>query len=600
MTKRVFIFLYFTIIWLYNCVASEPDSLIKALKDCKTDTTKFKLEMKLVFFYISKNNYTNAKMHAVEANKLASKINNTELIVQSNAKLGGIYRELNQYDSAFTYLFKNIKISESKNNNQQSSEAYTIVGALFLRMKNYNKAEFYYKKTLKIKEGSQDKKTIAEVYSKLATVKVAQKKYDEAVEYLVKAEKLIEGLKEPIMLANVYGNLGRISLEKGDFDKAILFLEKTEKLGFELNSNQILTRCYSFLSKVYLDKFNLDHKSTTINKALYYAERNYNIVDQIEDDNAKCVAAGSLYNIHKLTGNSKEALKYHEIYTALNDTLTQLDNNRYVADINFKYETEKQERRINKINTEKEMSTLALEVEKQTSRNNIYVSLVIGLIVILGGGLLFINYKQKQKQAFIQLENEKLTADLNFLKAQVDPHTIFNTINTIHGQLGIDVKSGRENLVKFSELMHYQLYECGDKYVDIEKEIQHLSKYVELQKLRKSGRMELKFNLDAELNQVFIAPLLFIPLVENAFKYANTNSEGKYFIHIDLHKSGNTIKFTCVNSYTKKQEEQKPKKGGGIGLDNLKKRLEALYKNKYTLTIHPTDTTFNTILEIHV
>ena len=136
--------------------------------------------------------------------------------------------------------------------------------------------------------------------------------------------------------------------------------------------------------------------------------------------------------------------------------------------------------------------------------------------------------------------------------------------------------------------------------MDIENEIQHLSKYIELQKLRKSGRMELEFNLDKGLRQVFVAPLLFIPLLENAFKYANTNSQSKYFIKINLHKVNDTIKFTCVNSHTKKPAEQKSRKGGGIGLDNLKKRLEAVYKNKYTLTINHDSDTFHTTLEIHV
>ena len=280
-----------------------------------------------------------------------------------------------------------------------------------------------------------------------------------------------------------------------------------------------------------------------------------------------------------------------------------MENNKYVADINFKYETEKQERIIKEINLDRAMKDLALEVEKQESRSHIFIAAFIILAVILGGGLFFYSYKQKQQRALIQLENDKLIADMNFLKAQVDPHTIFNTINTIHGQLGVDVKSGKENLVKFSELMHYQLYECNDKYVDIDKEIQHLSKYIELQKLRKSGRMELEFNLGEGLNQIFVAPLLFIPLVENAFKYANTNSEGKYFIRIDLQMVNNTIKFACVNSCTKKNDTSvgsSTRRGGGIGLDNLKKRLEAVYKNKYSLTINQSVDAFYANLEIHV
>lgn len=594
------LYIYLVLLRLFHVQAAQPDSLLNALKNCTVDTTRCRLELRLANHYAYKNDYLSAKTHAKEANRLAVKINNTNLIVQSNVRLGAVYREMNQYDSAFIFLFKNVEMAEIKKDDQRSSEAYLGVGALFLRMKNYNKADFYYSKALKIKEGTQDKKTIAEIYSKLGTIQVAQKKYDNALAYLNKAEKLIVDLKEPMMLANIYGNLGRINMEKGDVDKAIFFLEKTETLGREFKSDQILTRSYSFLSKAYIEKYAKENRSMLLTKALHYAELNFKIAEKIEDDNAKCVAAGSLFNIYKLKGNYADALKYHEIYTALNDTLTQLDNNRYVADINFKYENEKQERLIKQINSDREVKALALEVERQTSRNHIYIAAFIILVVLLGGGLFFNVYKQKQKRALIQLEKEKLVADLNFLKAQVDPHTIFNTINTIHGQLGVDVKSGKENLIKFSELLHYQLYECNDKYVDIEKEIQHLVKYIELQKLRKSGRMELEFNLGDGLKQVFVAPLLFVPLVENAFKYANTNLQGKYFIKIDLYRNGNTIEFNCLNSHTKKSEEQKTKKGGGIGLDNLRKRLDAVYKSKYSLTINQDQDTFETSLRIHV
>ncbi len=557
--------------------------------------------MRLTSVYVSENNYPMAKQLAIEANQIAIRSKNSDLIIQSNTRLGFVYRELNMYDSAFTYLFKNVELAESKKDEKLEADAYTNVGALFLRMKNYNKADFYYSKALKLKEGTKDARAIAEIYSKLGTINVAQKKYDEALTYLSKAEKLIEGLKEPMMLANIYGNLGRIHLDKDDPDKAIAYFEKTEKLGKQFNSDQILTRCYSFLSRAYLDKYKKDQSSSSLNKAQYYGEENYKIVDRVEDDNAKCVAAGSLYNIHKLKGNAKEALKYHEIYTTLNDTLTQSENNKYVADINFKYETDKQDRIIKQINLDREKKELELEVEKQRSRNNMYIALFIIVTVVLGGGLFFNSYKQKQQRALIQLENEKLISDINFLKAQVDPHTIFNTINTIHGQLAVDVKSGRDNLVKFSELMHYQLYECNDKLVDVEKEIQHLEKYIDLQKLRRSGKIELECSIDPNLKELFVAPLLFIPLVENAFKYVSNNTSGNYFIKIDLTRNDNKIRFTCTNSCLKKSDQpQIKRKSGGIGLDNLKKRLNATYNDKHTLVIAHGEETFTTELEIYV
>ncbi len=577
----------------------ETDSLVTILEKPGPDTLKFSVMQRLANLFINQNNYTEAKKYAARALILGEKLKRPDYIISANNRLGGIYREMNLYDSAFSCLFKNVKLAESLGNNELSASAYTNLGALYIRMKNYNKAEFYYKKALSIKEKTDQHEVIADINTKLATIYIAQKKYNEAISHLLVSEKLITGLNKEIpTLSNIYGNLGRINMEKGNIDTAIIYFEKTESLGLKIASDQILTRSYYFLSNAYMNKYDRDNKSATLNKALHYAEKLYKLAERFEDDNAKCAAALVLYKAHKLKGNPKEALIYHEIYIKINDTLTQLENSKYIADINFKYETEKQERIIHEIKLEKQMKELELEIEKQRSRNKSIIFLLTSFTLIGLTFLFFYTNKQKQKRKLITLENEKLSAELNFLKAQIDPHTIFNTINTIHGQLTIDVEKGRENLVKFSEILHYQLYDCNEKTVEIEKEIDYLKKYIELQKLRRSKKMELEFSIDENMKDFRIAPLLFVPLVENAFKHASTDSAGKYYIKISLHAANNMVNFNCSNSHS--NQSGKNIRSGGIGLENLKKRLERLYKNRYSLNINKTENYFTTELQIHV
>jgi len=181
----------------------------------------------------------------------------------------------------------------------------------------------------------------------------------------------------------------------------------------------------------------------------------------------------------------------------------------------------------------------------------------------------------------VQLEkvtNEHLETELKFLKAQYHPHFLFNALNTIYFQMDEDTEGAKRSIEKFSELLRYQLYD-QQQQVPVMQEIEYLQSFIELQKIRSTDKLKLTVDFDKKLNGQLVYPLLFLPLVENAFKFVG----GDYEMLVEAKVTDNQIDFKVENSVP--HIKQVEIKAGGIGLENLKRRLDLLYPGKHSLSL---------------
>jgi LytS/YehU family sensor histidine kinase len=179
-----------------------------------------------------------------------------------------------------------------------------------------------------------------------------------------------------------------------------------------------------------------------------------------------------------------------------------------------------------------------------------------------------------------KITNDKLQTELKFLKAQYHPHFLFNALNTIYFQMDENVADAKKSVEKFSELLRYQLYD-QQQQVSMSQEMEYLKNFIELQKIRASEKLKLNVQLDDKLNGQQVYPLLFLPLVENAFKYVG----GDYILSVKVGIHENEIDFSVENSIetsppTLKLRRARP---NGIGLENLKRRLDLLYPGRHVL-----------------
>lgn len=207
------------------------------------------------------------------------------------------------------------------------------------------------------------------------------------------------------------------------------------------------------------------------------------------------------------------------------------------------------------------------------------------------------DYIRLQKR-LAEVAKEKAEAELNFLKAQINPHFLFNSLNAVYFLIDKKNVQAREALHKFSEMLRYQLYECGDNRIPIEKEISFLKDYVDLQQLRMNEKTRIDFKYENNLTQFSIEPLLLIPFVENSFKHLSHYSDGKENeVRINLSRQNGSLLFSVYNTTEQKLPDTK---NGGIGLSNVQKRLALLYPGKHQLAIKENEGWFGVELNLSI
>ncbi|MEI9920527.1 MAG: sensor histidine kinase [Bacteroidota bacterium] len=201
-----------------------------------------------------------------------------------------------------------------------------------------------------------------------------------------------------------------------------------------------------------------------------------------------------------------------------------------------------------------------------------------------------------QRERLRELEVEKLNTELEYLKSQINPHFLFNSLNTIFFQIDKTNHEARNTLTKFSDMLRFQLYECNGHEMVLEKEIVYLKNYVDLQRLRRDDKYKIEFTTSGDSRVFTLAPLLLMPLVENAFKYLSHFPEGNNIVSIHIHNDDQSVEARVRN--TKETRIAERREVGGIGLRNLRRRLELQYPDRHELEVNDGKTEFEVILRI--
>lgn len=225
------------------------------------------------------------------------------------------------------------------------------------------------------------------------------------------------------------------------------------------------------------------------------------------------------------------------------------------------------------------------------------------LVAALGGLLLMgmnlgvkLYFKsQEDTKLLTQIDKHNLERQLEYLKYQVNPHFFMNTLNNIHALVDIDPERAKTTIVELSKMMRYILYEGSNRLIPLPREVQFLSNYVQLMRLRYSEKVSIRMSAPSNLPDVMIPPLLLIMFVENAFKHG-ISYRTESFVYITVDVTDNHLKFVCRNS--KQHLTQKEKKGGGMGLVNVRRRLDLLFQDTYTLKIEDRENEYDVSLDL--
>ena len=244
---------------------------------------------------------------------------------------------------------------------------------------------------------------------------------------------------------------------------------------------------------------------------------------------------------------------------------------------------------------------ICVVIIKTASQQSFQLRMFVNFFGIMTLALVFASSIKLARDSFIRRQKEK-EAELKLLKAQLNPHFLFNTLNNLYGLSVVKSDKLPNLMLKLSDLLRYSLYETKEKLVSLEKEIAYLENYISLEKIRLEDKTDIQFKKSRVLSSIKIAPMLFIVFVENAFKHLGILESEKSKVAISIEEKESIIIFKCENTIDKTalKNEDLEKGKSGIGLQNAKKRLSLIYPEKHQLTIDKNEKSYKVQLIIHL
>ncbi|GAB3520574.1 sensor histidine kinase [Emticicia fontis] len=227
----------------------------------------------------------------------------------------------------------------------------------------------------------------------------------------------------------------------------------------------------------------------------------------------------------------------------------------------------------------------------------LYEFINLYFIVFLYSMFYFMRGWYKQQKDINDLKQEKTAAELELLKSQVQPHFIFNTLNSIYAEAFKKSPETAEQIIKLSNLIEYTLYDSKKEKVALENELEYIRNYVDLQKIRIGEKVDVSFNIYDNIKHILIPPLLLLPIIENCFKHGVNNSIKASWLRIDISVNGNELIVKVENSIEPEAQSQKLH-NGGLGLNNVERRLGLLYPDKHDFKTYSEVNSFLVVLKL--
>lgn len=218
-------------------------------------------------------------------------------------------------------------------------------------------------------------------------------------------------------------------------------------------------------------------------------------------------------------------------------------------------------------------------------------TLFLLLFMIAGGSTVIkiISDWQRHQRDRKDLETQRMQSEIKFLKSQINPHFLFNTLNSLYALTLKKSDKAPEIVIKLSEMMRYMLYESNERRVPLQKEVNYIENYLAMEGLRQSGHTDIRFVVEGDITDQTIAPLIFIPFLENSFKHGLNHQITDGYVHVTMKVLGHKLLLRITNSKPATPPQPAEKNSGGIGLANVQRRLNLLYPNQFKLDIEDSE-----------
>ena len=614
--KLLFVFLSFTL--FVNGQTKAIDSLSLQLKSTKSDIVKAKTLNNLANEYLSTNpklvlqyatkalqlsksigykveegnayhylgnanvvlgNYAQAldyfsKSQTIFENELpiGSEENINEIkngLARAYGSIGYVFMEQSNYDKALQFNFKSLKIFEETKNLKKLARVYNNIGVIYKSQNELFKALVYYEKCLNIQEKLKDE-NIGTTTSNIGLIYLLRKQYPKALQRFNESKAYFDKYPNPQGLAQLYYNNSLYFSELKQYDKAIEYTDKALTIFTNTENKFGIANSYANLGEIYLKQKKYELALEYTNKALVLS-RELNTLDKVQ------VFEKTLSDIYEKQNNVSEAYKHYKLYSIAKDSVTnaQTVKNSIRAEMNFDFDRKQMIQKEEQVKKD-----LVYNEQKKSNQVKLFLSILLSLMV---SGIAFLMYNRVQLKKTLTLEKELAVYEQKALHLQMNPHFVFNCLGSISSFI---VKNSTEAaikyLAKFSKLMRLTLEYSKESLIPIDKEIESLENYLELEQLRFNNSFQFKINKSKDIeDDVALPPLLLQPFVENAIIHGMNPKTKTGLITLDFYIENESLICVVTDNgiginKSKAMKENLVSMHKSMALDITKKRLEMM------------------------
>jgi tetratricopeptide (TPR) repeat protein len=480
--------------------------------------------------YGEKSDFKNAMLFTEKAFAINEKLHDKAGMAESYNNLGNIALYQSNYPESMNNFLLSLKLRNETGDKKGIAASYNNLGSVSLHLENYQEALKYFKLALPIRESLGDKKGVAKLYNAIGTVYGYMDQSEDALRNFNEALKLQTEIGDQQAMAQLYNNMGVICTAEGNYENALLHFRSSLKIKELLDDRKGIANTLNNIGTNYLKQ--KDYKS-----ALAHYERSLSLAKEINNLETIKENYKGLSETYASKKDFEIAYQFHLEYITLKDSLLNGEKNLLISEMRTKFETEKKDQEIRLLDTEKKLQQITIEKQKASSR---FLILAFSLLVLFSL-ITFYFYNQKRKTAF---ERRVSQVEMTALRAQMNPHFIFNSLNSIHKYIqSKEPSQASAYLIKFSKLMRLILENSRFQEVSVEKDLQALELYMQLESLRMNNRFSYEMvtdpGLDCEIT--LIPPLLLQPFVENAIWHGLQGKTGDGLIRIGIKKDNDML-----------------------------------------------------------
>ena len=523
-------------------------------------------------YALALQNFSNAQaVFENEAEKRAgeekTEVNNG--LARAYGSIGIVFSEQSNYAKALQYHLKALKIYEETKSYEKLARVYNNVGIVYKAQGEDFKALQYFIKCLKIQQKIEDN-TIGITMTNIGNIYLNQKNYPKAFEYYTKAEQLFGKYPNSRGLGELFNNLGLYYKKNGNLPKALENYSKALTQFDSIEDKFGVSDTYFYIGEVHYEQGKYDDALENTSKSLQLA-RALEITEQVEH------AEKRLSEIYEKLGKSAEALQHYKLYSIARDSVSNHESirNSVRAEMNFEFEKKEAIQK-------KEQEKKEIVYKEQVKRHRQQIAFT-ALLILLLCGIVFLVYNRLQLKKHLTLQKELAEYEQKALHLQMNPHFVFNCLGSISSfivQNGTD--SAIKYLSKFSKLMRLTLEYSKESLIPIDKEIESLQNYLELEQLRFNKKFEFTITKSNEIeDDMGLPPLLLQPFVENAIIHGLIPKKESGKMDVDFSLQGENLICTITDNgigfnKSKELKENLVSVHKSMALDITRKRLEMM------------------------